>query len=144
MTAAEQNIGAKMPDGTVYAGISPETKQPMYAAPADVGLTMTFKMAKEYAAMLDAHGHKDWRVPTKKELNVLFNNRALLRGFNSGSHPARWYWSATPFIKWFAWCQRFSDGYQDMYPIKGYHSSVRLVRTDARRVSHRAVHPKVT
>lgn len=28
----EQKIGDKMPDGTIYAGISPETKQPMYAA----------------------------------------------------------------------------------------------------------------
>ena len=71
-----------MPDGTVLAGISPDTNKPMYATPADASLTMTFNEAQEYAAKLDAHGHKDWRVPTKAELNVLFNNRAAIGGFN--------------------------------------------------------------
>jgi len=72
----EPKVGDKMPDGTVLAGISPDTNQPMYAMPADASLTMTSNEAKEYAAKLDAHVHKDWRVPTKAELNVLFNNRS--------------------------------------------------------------------
>jgi hypothetical protein len=29
----EPTIGDKMPDGTVFAGISPETNKPMYATP---------------------------------------------------------------------------------------------------------------
>ncbi len=88
--------GDKMPDGTVFAGMSPDTNKPMYATPADASLTMTFNEAKEYAARIDAHGHKDWHVPTKAELNVLFNNRAAIGGFNvSGSNPAGWYWSAS-------------------------------------------------
>jgi len=53
-------------------------------------------------------------VPTKAELNVLFNNRAAIGGFNvSGSNPAGWYWSASPDYKRNAWCQRLSDGAQD-------------------------------
>ena len=52
-------IGDKMPDGTIYAGISPDTNQPMYAPPTDASLTMKFNDATEYAAKLDAHGHKD-------------------------------------------------------------------------------------
>ena len=128
MTAAEQNIGAKMPDGTVYAGMSPETKQPMYATPADASVTMKFNEAQKYAAKLDAHNHKDWRVPTQAELNVLFNNRAAIGGFNvSGSSPAGWYWSATPNTKWGARCQRFSDGAPNSFN-KGIRLSVRLVR----------------
>ena len=95
--SAEPKIGDKMPDGTVFAGISPDTNKPMYATPADASLTMKFNEAQEYAAKLDAHGHKDWRVPTKAELNVLFNNRAAIGGFNvTGSYPAGWYWSASP------------------------------------------------
>jgi hypothetical protein len=83
----------------------------MYATPADAYLTMTFNEAKEYATKLDAHGHKDWRVPTKAELNVLFNNRAAIGGFNvTGSCPAGWYWSASPYTTRKAWFQRFSDG----------------------------------
>ena len=120
--------GDKMPDGTVFAGISPDTNKPMYATPADASLTMTFNDAQEYAAKLDAHGHKDWRVPTKAELNVLFNNRAAIGGFNlAGSNPAGWYWSASPYTTWTAWCQRLSDGAQGNLH-KDYPQSVRLVR----------------
>jgi hypothetical protein len=120
--------GDKMPDGTVFAGISPETNKAMYVIPADAPLTMKFNQAKEYAAKLNAHGHQDWRMPTKAELNVLFNNRAAIGGFDiSGSYPAGWYWSASPYNGWDAWGQRFSDGYQD-YDSKVSLSAVRCVR----------------
>jgi hypothetical protein len=120
--------GDKMQDGTVFAGISPDTNKPMYATPADASLTMKFNQATEYAAKLDVHGHQDWRVPTKAELNVLFNNRAAIGGFDvSGSNPAGWYWSASSYYGWHAWGQRFSDGHQhDNY--EDNHSSVRCVR----------------
>jgi len=41
----EPKVGDKMPDGTVLAGISPDTNKPMYATPADASLTMTFNEA---------------------------------------------------------------------------------------------------
>lgn len=80
-----------------------------------------------YAKTLDAHGHLDWRVPTKGELNVLFQNRAAIGGFNeTGSDPAGWYWSSSPLYG-DGWVQRFSDGYQnDDYRLND--SSLRLVR----------------
>jgi hypothetical protein len=127
-SCAEPRIGDKMPDGTIYAGISPNTNKPMYATPADAPLTMKFNQAKEYAAKLNAHGYQDWRMPTKAELNVLFNNRAAIGGFSvSGSNPAGWYWSASPDYIWSAWGQRFSDGFQ-YDTSKDYHSAVRCVR----------------
>jgi hypothetical protein len=123
--------GDKMPDGTVYAGVSPDTGKAMYTTPTDASLTMTFNGAKKYAQGLNtqkAHGHDDWHIPTKAELNVLFNNRAAIGGFNvSGSLPAGWYWSSSQDDVWTAWEQRFSDGAQDDYG-KGGHSSVRCVR----------------
>ena len=89
---AAPRVGDKMPDGSVYAGISPDTNKPMYATPADAPLTYTFNQAQKYAARFDAHGHADWRVPTKSELNVLYNNRAAIGGFDiSGSDPAGWF-----------------------------------------------------
>jgi hypothetical protein len=128
---AEPGIGAVMPDGTICVGISPHTKKPMYAMPADAPLTMTFNQAKRYAARRVSHGHGDWRLPTDAELDVPFNYRAAIGGFNvSGSNPVGWYCSATPVDKWLAWRQRFSDGYQHGNS-KGNHSSVRLVRTEA-------------
>jgi hypothetical protein len=127
----EPKIGDKMPDGTVYAGISPDTNKPMYATTADAPLTLKFNKATEYAAQLDAHGHRDWHLPTKNELNALFNNRAAIGGFDiSGSYPASWYWSATPDNKWDAWGQRFSDGWQNCNR-KVDDSPVRLVRSEA-------------
>src|SRR5438105_898104 len=75
VTPAEPQVGDQMPDGTVYAGISPETNKPMYTPSSDAPRTYTFNEAAAYAKKLDEDGHKDWRVPTKAELNVLFNNR---------------------------------------------------------------------
>jgi len=121
-------IGDKMEDGTVYAGISPDTNKPMYATPADAPLTYTFNQAQKYAAKLDAHGHHDWHVPTKGELNVLFQNRAAIGGFDiSCPNPAGWYWSSSPDILYSGWAQRFSDGSQGIGG-RGYGSSLRCVR----------------
>lgn len=127
----ELQPGDKMPDGTVYAGISPDTGKKMYAMPADASLTMTFNEAKDHAQtqnMRKAYGHDEWHVPTKNELNLLFNSRAKIGGFDaSGSFPSGWYWSASSLFKWLAWGQRFSDGDQN-FTSKVTHSSVRLVR----------------
>jgi hypothetical protein len=118
-----QQIGDKMPDGTIFAGISPDTKKPMYATPADAPLAMRFNEACEYARNLVAYGHKDWHVPTRAELNVLFNNRAKIGGFTTThskpsplgrggeKHPG-WYWTNSPGRDW-SHAQRFSDGWKE-------------------------------
>ena len=94
-----EKIGGRMPDGTVYAGISPDTHKPMYTTPADAPISNidhSFNMAAKYSSRLDAHGHNDWRMPTINELDVLFNNRAAIGGFNETSlDSASWYWSAS-------------------------------------------------
>lgn len=88
-------VGDKMPDGTIFAGISPDTKRPMYVTPADAPLTMKWNRAMEYASVLDAHGRDDWRVPSENELAVLFNNRAAIGGFvTHGLTHDSWYWSS--------------------------------------------------
>ena len=121
-------IGTIVSDGTIYAGMSPDTGKPMYATPLDAPLTMKWKDAVSYAKKLDAHGHNDWHLPTKGELNVLFNNRAAIGGFNTGgSVPAGWYWSGKQDTIWSSWARRFSDGYQNTYTM-GNRSSVRYVR----------------
>src|SRR5689334_10127875 len=65
--SAEVQPGDRMPDGTIFAGISPDTHEPMYTTPADAFLTMRWKEAIGYAGWLrlGAYGHRDWRVPTK-------------------------------------------------------------------------------
>jgi hypothetical protein len=128
---AAPRIGARMPDGTICAGISANTNQPMYALPADCPLTMSFKQAQKYAQGLNrqkAHGHDGWHVPTGNELNVLFNNRAAIGGFNVGGvGQAGWYWASSPLGVFNGAVKRFSDGYQDDANL-GMHYSVRFVR----------------
>jgi len=131
-------VGDEMQDGTILAGYS--EGKPLYTTPADAvarrwfrgpRLTHTFNQARKYAENLDAHGHDDWRVPTKGELNVLWENRnkGRLKGtFNeTGSSPAWWYRSSTPGYGNGAGEQRFSDGYQND-DNRGYDSSLRCVR----------------
>jgi hypothetical protein len=123
-------IGDEMPDGTIYAGLSPDTGAPMYATPQHAPGTYSFNEAAEYAKNLDAHRHHDFHAPSIGELNVLFQNRnkGKLRGtFNeSGADPAGCYWSSSSSYDDFGWAQRFSDGNQDAYRL--YASSLRCVR----------------
>src|SRR5947208_2132008 len=53
---AKPQPGDRMPDGTIYAGMSPDTGKAMYTTPADASLTYAFTEAQKYAAKLDAHG----------------------------------------------------------------------------------------
>jgi hypothetical protein len=54
-------------------------------------------VGSKHAATLNARGHKDWRLPAKVELDVLFHNRAALRGFEAGgAYPNAWYWWSSP------------------------------------------------
>jgi hypothetical protein len=124
-------IGARVQDGNVYAGISPNTHKPMYTTPKDAPLTYTFNEAVNYAEQLNAQkylSHDDWRPPTKDELHVLFTNRAAIGGFYNGmSHPRGWYCSSSEGKNDDAWDQLFTDGYQFVSP-KQVHSSLRCVR----------------
>jgi len=131
VSSKETKIGDGMADGTVYAGISPDTGEAMYATPGDERLTYTFNGAAKYAEQLNAKnflGHDDWRVPTKDELNVLFKNRAAIGGFNeTGSDPACWYWASSQSNNNNALAQRFSNGHQ-YDDLKNDDSSLRCVR----------------
>jgi len=127
--------GERMRTGMVYAGISPDTHQPIYTTPEDAPLTHTFNGAAEYAMQLNAEnylGYHDWRVPTNSELNVLFNNRAVISGFHFRTQQTSqactgWYWSSTALDEAGAWAQGFSSG--DQYrSTKSNPSNLRCVR----------------
>jgi hypothetical protein len=122
-------IGTKMPDRTIYAGVSPNTGKPMYTTPKDAPMRCAFNEAAAHASSLDAHGHKDWRVPTKAELNMLFVNCAEIGSFDTmGFYPAGWYWSSALNHGVNSWVQRFSDGFQGIY-LYGYNqAALRCVR----------------
>lgn len=123
--------GIRRDDGTIFGGISPDTGKPMYVRPADEPLTMKWKQAMDYAEKFEGHGHPagTFRVTTRDELNVLFQNRAKIGGFDeTGSGPAGWYLSSTQLDYDLACVQSFSDGVRSWH-FKDVHSSVRLVRS---------------
>ena len=94
---AAVKIGDKMPDGTVYAGISLDTGKPTYTTLASAPLTMTFYEAGKYVAKMNKEktlSHDDWRLPTEGDLSMLFNHRADIGNFGlSSSAKSCLYWS---------------------------------------------------
>jgi hypothetical protein len=117
------SIGQKMLDGTIYAGISPDTGKSMYTTPRDERLTHTFNEALERAASLNM------RVPSKNELAVLFQNLVAIGGFKGGNgwNPAGDYWSCSEGGSLGAWAQCIHDG-SDRIALKDENLSLRLVR----------------
>lgn len=62
-----------------------------------------------------------WRLPTKDELNILYENKDKIGGF-AGS-----YWSSTEDYNGYAWNQNFYSGLQNFY-YKIFKFKVRAVR----------------
>ena len=122
--------GGRMPDGTIYAGISPDTGKRMFTTPADAPDVYTWSNAAEYCKTLSASGHDDWRMPTIGELAVQFGNRTDIGGFNETGrmdNATGYYWSSLQAGDDEAWAQRFNDGFHE-HPNKDIASSVRCVR----------------
>jgi hypothetical protein len=66
--------------------------------------------AAEYCDGLTAHGHSDWYLPAKDELDLFWNKGSPVAGVLTGG--SNWYWSSTEFNNLNARMQRFSDGTQ--------------------------------
>ncbi|MBU6474704.1 MAG: DUF1566 domain-containing protein [Alphaproteobacteria bacterium] len=132
MKDKKPKIGAAAEDGWIYAGISPDTRKPMYAAPADAGV-MTLDDAMLETKKLQAQGKADARIPSKGELKKMFNARAKIAGFDeTGRVQEGWYFSSSPHRNYLADAyikvRRFSDGKSD-FGYRGDRLSVRLVRS---------------
>jgi hypothetical protein len=123
--------GGTQPDGTIYAGVSPDTDRPLYTTPRDASAPMPWSRALHYCRALSAHGHHDWRVPSLTELAVLFSHRSDIGGFNEtgliGNQPG-YYWTSLEVTDATAWGQRFNDGYHDDFS-KQRNSLLRCVRS---------------
>ena len=119
---ANAKVGDVMPDGTIYAGISPDANERMYVTAHDVSLSMDFNAAAKYTEELYVHGHQDWKMPTPKELRTLFRSqkKGVLKGTfttiaNFNYVYPDWYWSSAQRDD-LALALRFSDG------LRGSHS----------------------
>lgn len=135
-------VGERMPDGTLYAGLSPDTGRPMYVLACDIPLGMTWKQAMEYAANLEGsavnganHPKGTFRLPTRNELTAMLEHRDKIGGFGeNGSLATGWYWSSTLPRKQphprqdFGWAARYDDDRRGWY-MQALPLSARLVRS---------------
>jgi len=84
--------------------------------------------AAQISAGMDINGFKDWFLPSKDELNLMYVNlkQKGLGGFGNGV-----YCSSSQFERYSVWIQRFSDGLQGnsgSITFKNNTFSVRAVR----------------
>ena len=86
--------------------------------------------AAGFARAYTGGGYTDWFLPSKDELNKMYENIGqgnVLGLGNVGNFANNYYWSSTESDYGNAWGQNFSSGFQDNYD-KGYSDYVRAVR----------------
>ncbi len=125
----ELEVGTRMADGAIFAGISPDTELPIFVAPADEEVLLSFDKAQERAVEKSEEEGREYRVPSASELKMIFNSRAAIGGLNlTGDDPEGFYWSSTEVSDVYGRCQCFSNG-QLHSDLRTSRNSVRLVRS---------------
>lgn len=152
------NPGDLCSDGSVYAGTTPATGGKMYvtdvnqststqwkattgnddmdpnsstdgqANHANVTVAMNTLPAMDLCETLDRHGHQDWYLPARQELDVLYTNMTAINANATESLNTSYYWSSTEDDNVNgAWSQRFDTGGQFL-TNKTFNADVRCVR----------------
>jgi len=80
------------------------------------------KIAARLCDQLVLDGYSDWFLPSKEELNLLYEQKEIIGGYEHG-----YYWSSSEFATNFAWYQHFDFGFQD-YLNKDFSYFYRPVR----------------
>jgi hypothetical protein len=122
--------GGSQKDGTVYGGASPDTNKDLFLTAEDAPGAYAWNDAVAYCKALSAAGHHDWRVPTLGELALQFNNRADIGGYNQTGRmkdATGFYWTSAEVGDEEAWAQRFNDGWHEHFN-KTESSLLRCVR----------------
>lgn len=111
-------FGEKMPDGTIYAGVSPDSGNALFAMPQDLPNRLSWTEAQKAASEQNYAGHADWRLPTRSEIE-------LMRQANAWSGGS--YWTATEYNKHDAWYLSGNAGNAGL-ALKSADHRVRCVR----------------
>lgn len=120
-------IGLQPELGGYVFWVSTDGKQGLVAETQDQSSVSTWYNAQDNISNPSNHStngqkFRDWRMPTKYELNEMYVQRVAIGGFNSS------YWSSTESETTnSAWRQSSVDGYQNA-PNKNNALSVRAVR----------------
>jgi len=84
--------------------------------------------AANFCSNLTIGGFTDWYLPSKDELNLLYQNHSALEAAGAGAFVADWNWSSTECSTIYAWLQAFSVGDQYNKGFKALTYDVRAVR----------------
>jgi hypothetical protein len=87
----------------------------------ELGCTNTVTAA-DICANLTLGGYSDWFLPSKDELNEMYQNKSTIGGFANSL-----YWSSTEYASSGAWRENFFIGNQDGY-VKDASNNVRAIR----------------
>lgn len=108
--------------------ISPNGKHGLVVAMQDQGVSTWYEandlLSNPSNHDADGKEFSDWRLPTKRELNLMYG---VYSGSNAASLNSGFYWSSTEYDINTAWAQYFNDGSQNNYN-KGSTTNVRAVR----------------
>jgi len=98
----------------------------------DDGSTYAARICNELQITEGGTTYGDWYLPSKKELDLMYQNRATINataGANGGSgFVSGYYWSSTESSSNAAWSQNFSDGLQPDNRNKSFNFRVGAVR----------------
>jgi hypothetical protein len=73
---------------------------------------------------LDLNGYTDWYLPSKDELDLVYQNQALIGGFNNGI-----YWSSSQATSTTAYYKNFNSGANSSNFKSSYNYRVRAIRS---------------
>ena len=91
-------------------------------APKSTEVQASWYDARLYCFSLNIDGKTGWRLPSKEELNRIYQSENDLVGIN--------YWSSTEKGDNHAWNQNFTGGYRNGYGNKDYGGNyVRAIRS---------------
>lgn len=120
-------VNAKFKIGQSYQGgkifyIDKTGRHGLIAAPKDFPEMADWNKAVQLCKNYRGGGYSNWHLPTKEELNILYEQKDLIGGF-----APSYYWSSTEADSKNAWYQVFFNGNQ-YGSFKTYTGKVRAVR----------------
>jgi hypothetical protein len=120
-------IGESYGGGIVFY-VTPNGQHGLIAETIDQSQDINWYLAQNLISTSAYHStigknYTDWRLPTKNELNLLYNQKAIVGGFSSTIS----YWSSTE-VPDIAWARKFDVGGLGDFVDKTYTICVRSVR----------------
>ncbi|MDP2903348.1 MAG: DNRLRE domain-containing protein [Methylovulum sp.] len=101
-------LGDTGPKGGKVYYVDGSGEHGLEAQATDEATALTWTAAVAAASAYNTGSVTGWHLPTKTELELLYEQKTVVGGFADNS-----YWSATEGSSGYAWYQNFYNGYQD-------------------------------